>query len=250
MRRWIRRIWISCGLLLIGFMAWNAQAHGVDSALLQSSATVRVVDTGALIQFLPVHTKPGAGVVFLPGGAIEPDAYGPLLRSVAEAGHVAVLVRMPWRTALTAGMQHTLWERIDGVVGKSNPGQAWVLSGHSRGAALASTYLSQRTGKLAGLVLIGTTHPRDVDLSKSTIPIAKIFGTRDCVADSAKMMANAHLLPPATQWIRIAGGNHRQFGHYGYQLGDCSATISRSAQQALTARALIAFLAGVRTAAP
>jgi pimeloyl-ACP methyl ester carboxylesterase len=248
MRRWIRRIWLSCGLLFTGFMVWSAQAHGVDPAMLKSSANVRVVDTGALIQFLPANAARGAGLVFLPGGGIDPEAYAPLLHSVAESGHAAVLVRMPWRTAPTAGTQRTLWQRIDVVVGKNNPGQAWVLSGHSRGAALASTYMSERSGKLTGLVLIGTTHPRDVDLSKTSVPVAKIYGTRDCVADTAKMKANARLLPPATQWIRIAGANHRQFGYYGYQLGDCSATISRTAQQARTARALIEFLGSVRVA--
>jgi predicted esterase len=250
MRKWLRRIWLSCGLAFLALMAWNTQAHGVDPAVLRSSATVRVLVTGALIQFLPAHAALGSGLIFLPGGTIDPDAYAPLLRAVAESGHPAVLVKMPWRSAPTAATRHTLWQRIDGVLDSSNPGQSWVLSGHSRGAALATAYVSGHGGHLAGLVLIGTTHPRDVDLSKSNLPMAKIYGTRDCVADSAKMMANAHLLPPGTQWIRIAGGNHRQFGYYGYQLGDCSATISRASQQARTVAALVAFLAGMQTAAP
>ena len=249
MRKWFRRIWLSCGLAFLAFMAWNTQAHGVDSAVLRSSATVRVLDTGALIQFLPAHVMPGSGLIFLPGGTIDPDAYAPLLRAVAESGHATVLVRMPWRSAPTAATRQTLWQRIDRVLTRSNAGQSWVLGGHSRGAALATAYVSGHAGHLAGLVLIGTTHPRDVDLSKSSLPIAKIYGTRDCVADSAKMRANAHLLPPSTQWTRIAGGNHRQFGYYGYQLGDCNATISRAAQQSLTAAALIGFLAGVRATA-
>jgi pimeloyl-ACP methyl ester carboxylesterase len=231
-------------------MAWNTQAHGVDPAVLRSSATVRVLDTGELIQFLPAHAALGSRLIFLPGGTIDPDAYAPLLRAVAESGHATVLVRMPWRSAPTAATRQTLWQRIDGVLASSDAGQSWVLGGHSRGAALATAYVSGHGGHLAGLVLIGTTHPRDVDLSKSSLPIAKIYGTRDCVADSAKMMTNAHLLPPGTQWTRIAGGNHRQFGYYGYQLGDCSATISRAAQQARTAAAVIGFLAGVHTGAP
>jgi len=243
MRKWIRRIWISCGLAFVAFLTWNTQAHGVDPAVFRSTATVRVLDTGALIQFLPTQAAPGAGLIFLPGGTIDPDAYAPLLRAVAESGHAVVLVRMPWRSAPTAGTRQTLWERIDGVLGSRKPGQSWVLGGHSRGAALAATYVSEHNGRVDGLVLIGTTHPRDVDLSKTSLPIAKIYGTRDCVADSAKTMANANRLPPGTRWIRIAGGNHRQFGYYGYQLGDCGATISRAAQQALTAAALTDFLA-------
>lgn len=243
MRKWIRRIWISCGLAFLAFMAWNITAHGVDPGVLRSSATVRVAETRALTQFLPVQAAPGAGLIFLPGGMIDPDAYAPLLRAVAESGHPAVLVKLPWRTAPIDRTRKTLWHRIDVVLNSSKPGQSWVLGGHSRGAALAATYVSEHNSDLAGLALIGTTHPRDIDLSKSALPVAKIYGTQDCVADSAKMMANANRLPPATQWIRLAGGNHRQFGYYGYQLGDCKATISREAQHARTAAALTEFLA-------
>jgi hypothetical protein len=123
MRKWIRRIWVTGGLAFIVFLAWNIQAHGVDPAVVRSSAKVRVLDTGALLQFLPAQTAPGPGLIFLPGGMIDPDAYAPLLRAVAESGHAAVLVRMPWRSAPTAAMRQTLWKRIDAVVGISKPGQ-------------------------------------------------------------------------------------------------------------------------------
>ena len=40
----------------------------------------------------------------------------------------------------------------------------------------------------------------------------------------------------------IKGGNHSQFGHYGHQLFDGKATISREAQQAATRTALLEAL--------
>jgi pimeloyl-ACP methyl ester carboxylesterase len=91
-------------------------------------------------------------------------------------------------------------------------------------------------------VLIGTTHPKRGSLASLAMPVTKIYGTRDCVADSASVLANASLLPPGTRWVRIEGANHRQFGWYGAQLGDCSATISREAQQARTLEVLRAML--------
>jgi hypothetical protein len=83
---------------------------------------------------------------------------------------------------------------------------------------------------VAGLLLVGTTHPRDVDLSKITIPVTKIVGTKDGVAPIEKVEANRHLLPASTRWVRIEGGNHSQFGWYGFQPGDHFASISRDAQ--------------------
>ena len=82
----------------------------------------------------------------------------------------------------------------------------------------------------AGAVLLGTSHPRDVDLSRYKHPVTKIFATRDGLASVDKVEANRHLLPPSTRWVKIEGGNHSQFGWYGFQPGDRFATISRDAQ--------------------
>jgi hypothetical protein len=62
------------------------------------------------------------------------------------------------------------------------------------------------------------------------------------VAPEDTVKANAHLLPPSTRWVRIEGGNHRQFGSYRYQLFDGSATISRESQQEQTVAALLTML--------
>src|SRR5688572_62527 len=116
MWKWIRRIWISAGVAFVAFLVWNTQARGVDPAVLRSTSAVRVIDSGALMQFVPAQHTRGAGLVFLPGGMIDPEAYAPLLRAVADSGHTAVLVRMPWRTAPTEAARKTLWNRIDGVI--------------------------------------------------------------------------------------------------------------------------------------
>lgn len=53
--------------------------------------------------------------------------------------------------------------------------------------------------RLAGLVLIGTSHPRDVDLSGLDIPVTKIVATRDGLGSPAKVEQNASLLPAQTR---------------------------------------------------
>ena len=45
-------------------------------------------------------------------------------------------------------------------------------------------------------------------------------------------------------WVVIEGGNHAQFGYYGTQLGDCSATIGRGDQQDQTFDAVLTWLEG------
>jgi pimeloyl-ACP methyl ester carboxylesterase len=235
--KWIRRIWMGAGLAFMAWLFWNAQAQGVDPELLRTGEAIVVADSGPFLRFSPRAPSSTSGLIFLPGAAIDPTAYVPLLRAVADAGHPAVLVRLPWRMAPTAGSQITVWERI-AAVQAAEPGRRWLLAGHSRGAALSARFAGAHPDLLAGLVLIGTTHPKRGSLTSLAIPVTKIYGTRDCVADSASVLANASLLPPGTRWVRIEGANHRQFGWYGAQLGDCSATISREAQQTRTLEVL------------
>jgi hypothetical protein len=102
----------------------------------------------------------------------------------------------------------------------------WVVAGHSLGGALS-------------FVLIGTTHPREHDLSKLDASMIKIYSTSDGVAPVDGVMANRRLLPETTAWVEIKGGNHSQFGHYGHQLFDGRATITREAQQATTRQVML-----------
>ena len=44
--------------------------------------------------------------------------------------------------------------------------------------------------------------------------------------------------------LRIEGGNHAQFGNYGLQEGDGTATMSREEQQTIAAEAMLAFING------
>ncbi|MEX2456708.1 MAG: alpha/beta hydrolase, partial [Balneolaceae bacterium] len=53
-------------------------------------------------------------------------------------------------------------------------------------------------------------------------------------------------LPPEMHRVRIAGGNHRQFGYYGYQFGDSSADIPRLKQQDIMIDAILKQLKRVQ----
>ena len=65
------------------------------------------------------------------------------------------------------------------------------------------------------------------------------------LATPAKIEASRPLLPAATTWVVIQGGDHAQFGWYGPQSGDNPATISREDQQAQAAEAVLSLLKSV-----
>jgi dienelactone hydrolase len=234
--RRIRRVLIVIVLFL--FAATPAYVRlafhpvGVGPELLTSDARVRVDNRADALVFQPVNDAGHAGLIFYPGCPVPPEAYAPLAHRIAERGYPVFVMHVPYRCATADDQQEQLFTATRAVVAAA--GRRWVLAGHSRGAAHASRLVSEAPQLVDGLVLIGTTHPRDVNLASLSIPVTKIYASLDQVAPEAQMKANAYRLPPATRWVRIEGGNHRQFGSYRYQLFDPSAAISREEQQRQT----------------
>jgi len=110
---------------------------------------------------------------------------------------------------------------------------------------LASRVARDNPELLSALVLVGTTHPKRDDLASLEFPVTKVYASNDGVAPSEKIHTNKHLLPGHTRWVLINGGNHSQFGHYGYQLLDGTATITRKKQQDITRTAILDSLDSV-----
>lgn len=231
-RRRFRIAWATAGVLFTVWVVWNLQAHGVPADLRASSATVTVSEREGATVFMPARAPlERTGLLFIPGGGVDPDAYLPFVRAVADAGWPVALVRLPWRMAFTDSGQIEVWRRVQDVRASWGRSRPIVLGGHSRGGMLSALFASRYSSELSGLLLIGTTHPRDHDLSSLRIPVLKISGTRDCVADLEASKAGASKLPKHAVWTTIVGANHAQFGYYGSQLGDCRPTISREEQQ-------------------
>ncbi len=237
--RAFRLLYAGAGFCFTAWFFWGFQCVELPQGTLESDAEVLMVRGDEGIEFRPPGAAKPKALVFLPGGIVDPVAYAPLMRRVAGEGHRAVLVFLPWRIALSEGQQRQVYTRVGQIL---NAGGDWVLAGHSRGAMLATRFVEEHKPRLAGLALIGTTHPKDLNLSGLSYPVAKIYGTEDGVASYSQIRRNAKLLPLATKWIAIEGGNHVQFGYYRHQLGDNAAGISRETQQEKTAAALLGML--------
>jgi pimeloyl-ACP methyl ester carboxylesterase len=244
--RVVRLIWVTAGLSFVGWMLWSVQAHQVDAAAMRSTADVTVVEGDDAMAFLPaVIAEDRPAIVFLPGGMVDPDAYVPVVRALAEAGWPSAIVELPWRMAFTDDSTTEVWRRVQAVRNVLGRGRPIVIGGHSRGAAMSARFTSLHPDEIAGLFMLGTTHPRDENLSSFARPVLKVSGSLDCVADLEETLKNKRRLPPHTRWVTIEGANHAQFGYYGRQLGDCAAAIDRDAQQRQTHEALVSWLGTV-----
>ncbi len=245
--KYVRRAWMVLGLtVFVVFTTWSlvafrASREGKGEAV--SDTAVQVVRANGTITFTPLRAnRSSTGLIFVAGSLVSPLAYAPLARAAAEAGFPAWIVELPRRGAFGGATEPVLFDRIQTLLRDSSKARAWVLGGHSRGGVVVSTLMTSPAPTVAGILLVGTSHPRDVDLSALTIPVTKVAGTRDGLASPAEVKANARLLPTATHWVWIEGGNHSQFGWYGFQPGDRRSTIAAATQRSITREAVLASL--------
>ena len=252
--RYVRRGWVALGVTFTAaFVTWSLVAYRATPearAAARPDDAVEVRHGDGSWAFVPAvrDSTTRTGLVFFPGALVDPVAYAPLARAVAAAGYPAYIVELPRRGTMGGADAPEVDERLDRLLATAGAPRRWVLAGHSRGAVVAARIASERRRGLAGLVLIGTTHPRDVDLSALTQPVTKLVGTRDGLARMASVEANRAKLPATTRWIRMDGGNHSQFGWYGFQPGDRRATMPAPEQRAMMTREVIALLARVDSA--
>ena len=242
LRRGIRTFFLIWAVLATTYVLNTFRTRGVDDSLLTSDGSIGVDLSDERLRLLPRGRSSTAGLVFIAGAGVSPKAYLPLLRPIARRGHAVVVLGLPWRIAPLERHKQAAVDRARATIAADPAASSWVVAGHSQGGALASRILLDPPARLRSAVLIGTSHPKRFDLSQTRIPITKVVATNDGVATPGMVENNHHLLPAHTRWIHIEGGNHSQFGHYGKQLLDGDATISRERQQEITREALLAAL--------
>jgi pimeloyl-ACP methyl ester carboxylesterase len=213
--------------------------------MLQSDAAVNVANGAATLDFSPVDSKSDTALIFICGSGVAAKAYGPLLRPLAEAGYAVFIVKLPYRFGPLESHKQAAVDRALDVIATHPRIRHWVVAGHSLGGALACRVVQSDCKVISGLVLVGSRHPKEDDLSTLAMPVTKVYGTDDGVAPPERMFENRGLLPKHTRWVEIKGGNHSQFGHYGHQLFDGTPSISREAQQTTTRAALLEMLDNV-----
>ncbi len=225
--------WILIGIAFFIFMYSSVSAKGFDKSILESNSTIEVIISNEYISFEPKSISKST-IFFYPGALVDPFAYAPLCRKLSDNGYKTTIIRMPWRMA-TKG--YNLIKEKNLLTNKN-----YTLIGHSQGGKMAGQFVYENPNEIDNLILLGTTHPRDIDLSNLDVNVLKIFGSNDGVASPEKIEKNKSNLPMDTKYYEIEGGNHSQFGYYGHQMGDNKANITREEQTNLIVNKILEFL--------
>jgi len=185
------------------------------------------------IKLIPSRPK-GAGVILYQGAKVDVTAYSVEAKIIADNGYAVFIPKMPFNMAFFG------INKADSII-KDNPDIAdWYMAGHSLGGSMAAKYTSNNQEKIAGLILLASYSVDD--LSDYGGKVLSIIGTKDMGIDNEKLDETSINLPRDTEFYMIEGGNHSQFGDYGFQKGDNIADISLEDQLELITNKMLEFL--------
>jgi Alpha/beta hydrolase family len=227
---------------IIGFIAWGLTPLGpTDEALaaMESDSAVTVQDNGNFVSFAPTGLAPITGFIFYPGGHVDYRSYAPIAREIASRGYMVSIVEMPLSLAVFG------IDKADDVVSAYPDMRYWVIGGHSLGGSMAASYAMKNLNQVQGLVFWASYPASSDDLSATELKGLSTYGSNDEVLSKETVESTLAQLPPGTITEVIDGGNHAQFGNYGPQPGDGTATISAADQQLQAADLTVRILRAV-----
>ncbi len=238
-RRIIRTVWFSIVIILFIWNWSTFQSHNLPENTFSNSKDISVTETDDKITFKPNHSNNQLEVIFFQGGLTDPKAYGPICKKLAENGFTSHLIKMDWR------LPQYDYQKISKLFDLQH-GQ-FAIGGHSQGGKMAAQFVYENPKIFKGLFLMGTSHPRDIDLSSNNIPCIKLYAEYDGLASVEEVMENKNKLPAKTELILIKGGNHSQFGYLGQLLMDSSPNITLEEQQEMSFVSLNEFLSRINS---
>lgn len=102
------------GLALTAWLFFGFQAVDVPDDVLKGDQYVVVNPTDRGLEFRGRTNQQQVGLIFLPGGMVQPVAYAPLMRRIAGAGYPAHLLYLPMRCGCTDSQVRELFQNIPG----------------------------------------------------------------------------------------------------------------------------------------
>jgi hypothetical protein len=212
-------------------------------AALRSENGVRVVDRVTWYELVPsvedkrgTLVRPTTGLVFLPGARVDPQAYAPELRRVAQAGYLVVVLKEPFGFSI-ADRDHAA------TILQNHPEiRHWAVGGHSLGGTVAASF-AEDDRRIEGLLLLASYPSGRIE--RTDLRTTSVSGDRDLVVTPADIARSKANLPASTSYVVVPGASHASFGAYGHQPGDGTPTVDPAAAQDQVVAAAVALLAAI-----
>ena len=174
-------------------------------------------------------------IIMYPGGKVEYESYAVLANAIAEKGFGVTIVKMPLNLAVFG------YNKANEIIDQ-DPDKKYVMMGHSLGGSMAAKFAYDHPALIEGLIFLASYPAKSNDFSQSSLDVLSIYASNDAFATKEKIEASKVLLPSDAVFYEIQGGNHSQFGSYGFQKGDGVAEISSGEQLMIVVDRITQFL--------
>jgi len=223
---------------VLGMLVWvktgTYPARMVALSALESTDSVTITQDKWIVFESVKETD--TGLIFYPGGLVEPTAYAPILHQIAEKGVLVIITPMPLNLAIfNTGAANAVIDVYPYI-------STWILAGHSLGGASAAIFAENYPNRIDAIALWDSYPADSADLSDNTISVISIFGTTNNIPNTENFEDKKHLLPADTIFFGIEGANHAQFGDYGPQKGDVVASMSLAEQHEQVVEIMLDFI--------
>eukprot|EP01080_Neovahlkampfia_damariscottae_P008333 gene8333-157_t len=203
--------------------------------LIQGDSTIKVEYKNNWWIFSNRNVTKDGGLIFYPGGRIDPRAYAPLLHNISSmTGYSCYLTQFPFHTSFFGIFN------ADTALNEVSPNTTqWVISGHSLGGTGVSYYMddvikkpSKNRNKIKGAIFYASYSITDI--RSFTNEVLLMYGSRDGQIGYESRFRDT--VPKNSTVYIIQGGNHKQFGSYVEKnIEDFDATISEQQQRLIIA---------------
>ena len=221
---------IAASLIYLATGNYNSKDLAKAYMISDKNAVV-IIENG--IRFIP--SKPnGTGVILYQGAKVDVSAYSVEAKILADNGYTVFIPKMPFNMAFFG------INKADKIIENNPDISKWYMAGHSLGGSMAAKYTSNNQEKIDGLILLASYSVDDLSGYKGKV--ISIIGSKDMGIDKRKLEETSVNLPVDTEFYIIEGGNHSQFGDYGFQKGDNIADISLEEQLKLITKKMLEYL--------
>lgn len=240
LRRLVTAVALLAAIIVIGGLGYFSIPQPLlpeAQAALASTSDVAFGREGDRYLFEPTDSDATTGLILYPGGKVDPIAYAPTARHLAELGYLVEIVPMPANLAVLG-----IDRASDAIVAHPEI-RRWAIGGHSLGGSMAAQYLASHPGSVHGLVLWASYSAATLngDAEPSFLSLL-VYGSLDAGVSSYTSPEHLATLGAPPEIVVIEGGNHEQMGWYTGQPNDPPATISRDEQQRQLIVATATFL--------
>lgn len=244
MRKW-------CVVVLVLIVVFTACVYPASEFEQQDG--IEIQDKSSYILLDPMSDTVKTCLLFYPGGLVDPEAYVSLMQLVALTGCRVIIVKA------TADLAIFNVNRAAKIVAEYNLIENWLIGGHSLGGVVAIKALVKDLDMFKGLVLMAAYPAEKDDLSDWDGAVLSLTAENDGLTTVDDIQKAKEQLPPEieiesldefpidnttgqTVYFQIQGGNHSQFGDYGFQQNDRTPEISIDLQHQMISEAIIRLI--------